>query len=217
MVDDLPPIPAFMERRPWRLAELAAASALTADDRALFTDLPFLPPADAPAEPHAAGMPQSETPMDDQTDEVAVQAEKLMGEVRDALLTHIRDMKNPWPKLSENEQRQKVEAITRTARHCVTRSIGIAAKRGFDAIAVSVSDFTVKDGGIKLKATAHGSVENIALLASHPGAAALVLVDAETFMGAEDVAVDLDAPELPIDDVVVDEDDDMPAAPAMPS
>jgi len=51
MVDDLPPIPAFMERRPWRLAELAAASALTADDRALFTDLPFLPPADAPAEP----------------------------------------------------------------------------------------------------------------------------------------------------------------------
>lgn len=51
MVDDLPPIPAFMERRPKRLAELAAASALTASDRALFTDLPFLPPADAPAEP----------------------------------------------------------------------------------------------------------------------------------------------------------------------
>jgi hypothetical protein len=140
-----------------------------------------------------------------------LQAETLVGDVRDALLTHIRSMETPWSKLSERQQQAKIDAISRAAESLVRGSVHLIAHQGFPHLVVSTGKWGVKDG-IKLEAMASATVDNITKLAEHgAGAAILVLAEAGEFFGERKKAkAAKDQPDLPIhdEDGVIHEDDE---------
>lgn len=132
----------------------------------------------------------------------ALAEETLTGDLRDVLLTHVRSMEDPWSKLSEQKQQDKIYAIERAAEDVVRRAVAIIAKRGFDTLPISVADFTVKGGEIKGKFGALVSEQNVVSLSDHQGKAALiVLTDAADFFGERaEAKADPDEPGLPIED-----------------
>ncbi len=66
-------------------------------------------------------------------------ADTLRGDVRDALLSHIRDLAKPFSALSESQQRDVIDAVDKTAQHVVRGSVAIVANQGFPSIDVRVS------------------------------------------------------------------------------
>ncbi|MEN3208616.1 hypothetical protein PUR23_01040 [Methylorubrum populi] len=112
-------------------------------------------------------------------------ADTLRGDVRDALLTHIRDLEKPFSLLSETRQRDIIEAIDRTAQHVVRGSVDIIANQGFPAIDVRVSSKGKwGDGSIELTVGAAFSQSNANKISEHgAGAAVLVLAEPGEFFG----------------------------------
>ena len=127
--------------------------------------------------------------------------ETLTGDIRDVLLTHVRSMDRGCQGLSEDEQRDKVYAMTEAAGRLVRRAIATIAHRGFPHITVSVGKFTV-DKGVKIEVGAAQTVENIEKLAVHgKGMAIMVLCEASAFFGEQQpAAIDKDEPGLPLAD-----------------
>lgn len=133
---------------------------------------------------------------------VALAEETLTGDVRDVLLTHIRTMQDPWSKMSEEAQQDKIDAIELCAEDIVRRAVAIISRRGFEVIHVNIADFTVKGGEVKGKFGALVSEQNVVSLSDHQGKSALiVLTDYSDFFGEKAPAVaDADQPDLPIGD-----------------
>ncbi|WP_027583970.1 hypothetical protein [Bradyrhizobium sp. Ai1a-2] len=129
------------------------------------------------------------------------EAETLSGDIRDALLTHVRSIQVPWAMLAEDEQQEHIDAIAKTATMAVRKTAGIMARQGFPFIVVGVHKWTVKDG-IKLELQTSALVENIQKLAEHgPSAAILVLANPEIYIGERAPAkADKDQPDLPMSD-----------------
>lgn len=127
-------------------------------------------------------------------------AETLSGDIRDALLMHVRGIKVPWTMLAEDEQQEAIDAIQETAKYAVRQIAAIIATRGLPHVVVSVGKWTVKDG-IKLEVEASSLVDNITKLAEHGnGAAVLVLSEPDMYVGERAPAkADKDQPDLPID------------------
>ena len=127
------------------------------------------------------------------------EAETLSGDIRDALLTHVRSIKVPWTMLAEDEQQEAIDAIQKTASHAVRVIASIIATQGLPHIVVSVGKWTVKNG-IKLELESSSLVDNITKLAEHgTGAAVLVLSEPDMYIGARAPAkADKDQPDLPI-------------------
>ena len=126
----------------------------------------------------------------------AAAVETLTGDIRDALLTHVRSIRVPWAMLAEDEQRETIAAISRTAEHSVRTAASLIAQRGFAHVDVRVGKWTVKDV-IKLEVLASGTVDNITNLAEHgAGGAVLVLVEASEFFGERAPAKPNKAPDL---------------------
>lgn len=128
--------------------------------------------------------------------------ETLTGDLRDVLLTHVRSMEDPWSKLSEEAQQDKIDAIELCAEDIVRRAVSIIARRGFDVIHVNIADFTVKGGEVKGKFGALVSEQNVVSLSDHQGKSALiVLTDHSDFFGESQPAkAEPDEPQLPIGD-----------------
>lgn len=126
--------------------------------------------------------------------------ETLSGDIRDALLTHVRSIKVPWAMLAEDEQQDAIAAIEKSAQSAVRKICTVVAMRGFPHVVGTISKWTVKDG-IKLELEASGIVENIHALAEHgTGAAVLVLSEPSVYIGERAPAKpDKDQPDLPID------------------
>lgn len=133
---------------------------------------------------------------------VALAEETLTGDVRDVLLTHIRTMQDPWSKMSEEAQQDKIDAIEACAEDIVRRAVAIISRRGFEVIHVNIADFTVKGGEVKGKFGALVSEQNVVSLSDHQGKSALiVLTDYSDYFGEKAPAVaDADQPDLPIGD-----------------
>lgn len=127
------------------------------------------------------------------------EAETLSGDIRDALLTHVRGIKVPWAMLAEDEQQEAIDAIANTAKNAVRIIASIIATQGLPHVVVSVGKWTVKDG-IKLEVEASSLVDNITKLAEHGnGAAVLVLSEPDMYIGERAPAkADKDQPDLPI-------------------
>lgn len=144
-------------------------------------------------------------------EQVAVQLaeETLTGDLRDALLTHVRSMQTPWSKMSERDQGDKIDAIEKLAEDTVRRAVSIIARRGFDVIPVIVKDFGVKGRAIKGKFEALTSEATLVALGDHQEQAAIiVLTDASDFVGEQAQArPDKDQPDLLSDE---EDDDDEP-------
>lgn len=133
---------------------------------------------------------------------VALAEETLTGDVRDVLLTHVRSMQDPWSKMSEEAQQDKIDAIEACAEDIVRRAVAIISRRTFEVISVKIADFTVKGGEVKGKFGALVSEQNVVSLSDHQGKSALiVLTDYSDFFGEKAPAVaDADQPDLPIGD-----------------
>ena len=130
----------------------------------------------------------------------AAEADTLSGDVRDALLTHLRSIKVPWMMLSEIEQAEHIAAVQNTAEHAVRRIVGLVAGGGMPHVTGTIAKFTVKDG-IKVELNVTSLVSNICALAEHGKAAAvLVLSNASDFIGEHAPArPDPDQPDLPME------------------
>jgi len=122
----------------------------------------------------------------------------LSGDIRDALLTHVRSMRIPWAMLAEDEQQATIDAITETAKSAVRQVAHLVAERGFSHLAVTIGKWSVS-GGLAISLSAAGTVENIRSLAERTGpGAVLVLTDIADFIGEKAPAkADKDQPELP--------------------
>lgn len=129
----------------------------------------------------------------------AAETETLSGDVRDALLTHLRAIKVPWAMLSEEEQQEHITAISNTAEHAVRRIVGLVAGGGMPAVIGTIKKFTVTDA-IKVEFLVSSLVANICALAEHGKTqAVLVLSNATEFLGEHAPAKpDPDQPDLPM-------------------
>jgi CHAD domain-containing protein len=138
-------------------------------------------------------------------EEAQLEAGTLSGDVRDVLLTHIRSMTVPWAMLNEEEQRDKISAISKCAEDLVRKAIKVVTAQNFPTIIVEVKEWKVK-GGIEMKCGASALIENIHSLAEHgPSPAVLVLAEASGFFGERAKArADKDQKSLPL----TDEDDE---------
>ena len=113
----------------------------------------------------------------------AAETETLSGDIRDALLTHLRAIKIPWAMLAEDEQQDHITAIQNTAEAAVRRIVGLVAGGGMPHVVGTIKKFTVTDA-IKVEFMVSSLVSNICALAEHGKASAvLVLSNASEFIG----------------------------------
>lgn len=131
----------------------------------------------------------------------AFEAETLSGDIRDALLSHVRSMRVPWAMLNEEEQRYKIDAISSAAADLVRQTVALLSSRHFPAVVVTTGAWKV-DKGIEIKLGAASSTDNIAKLAEHGnGAALLILAEASDYFGERQPAKpDKNQRRLPLDD-----------------
>jgi hypothetical protein len=130
----------------------------------------------------------------------AAEAETLAGDIRDALLTHVRAIRVPWAMLAEDEQQEVIDAISNTAKHAVRQACAVMAQAGAPHVHAKIAKWIVKGGDLKLELAVTPLVGNMIALAEHGSRGAiLVLADASTFMGERALArADKDQPDLPI-------------------
>lgn len=131
----------------------------------------------------------------------AAEVETLSGDIRDALLTHLRGIKVPWAMLAEDEQQDHITAIQNTAEAAVRRIVGLVAGGGMPCVVGTIKKFTVSDA-IKVEFSVTSLVANICALAEHGKTqAVLVLSNASDFIGEHAPAKpDPDQPDLPMQD-----------------
>ncbi|MCA6108151.1 hypothetical protein [Bradyrhizobium cenepequi] len=124
--------------------------------------------------------------------------ETLSGDIRDALLTHVRSIKVPWAMLAEDEQQEAIDAIQKTAIDAVRRAAGLMAQQGFPHIVVKLNKWLVKDS-IKMEIETSALVDSMAKLAEHGNSSAmLILSDPTVYLGERAPAkADKDQPDLP--------------------
>jgi len=134
-------------------------------------------------------------------EDASIEASTLSGDVRDVLLTHVRSMTIPWAMLSEDEQRDKIYALSECAKDLVRRALAAISTTGFPSIVVGIGAVKI-DKGLEIKLSANSSVEVITKLAEHgKNAAVLVLAEAADFFGERAPAKpDKDQPDLPLSD-----------------
>jgi hypothetical protein len=128
------------------------------------------------------------------------EAATLSGDIRDALLTHLRAIRVPWSMLAEDEQQAEIEAIQRTAEYAVRQVAAIIAQAGAPHVQARIVRWTVKGDGLKLELAVTPLVDNMIALAEHGSrGAVLVLADAADFIGQRAPAKpDPDQPDLPM-------------------
>ena len=130
-------------------------------------------------------------------------SETLRGDIRDVLLTHIRLMEAPWSKLSEQQQRDKIEAIDKAARTVVRGAVNLVAQQGFPSLDVRISNKgKYGDGGIEMACSAAFNSVNVTKIAEYGnGSAILVFAEPGEYFGErraarpepDQGAMDLDA------------------------
>lgn len=111
------------------------------------------------------------------------EAETLSGDIRDALLTHVRAIRVPWSMLSEEEQADTITAISHSAENAVRRIAGVIAAAEQPHVVGTINKFVVKND-CKVEFLAASLVDNIVALAEHgKTSAVLVLADSSEFIG----------------------------------
>lgn len=75
----------------------------------------------------------------------AIEAPTLFGDVRDSILDRLRGMKDPWPAMSEEAQREAIAGAEQLARRLIVESARLIAAHGFPTIVGKQVKVTVKD------------------------------------------------------------------------
>ncbi len=131
------------------------------------------------------------------TEQLDLQVETLTGDIRDSLLTHVRDMTVGWQIMNERDQRQKINALERAAETLVERVVNLVSGPDSPEISCEIGKVEI-DKGLVIKTAAMSTVENITALAKHGKASAvLLLVDPKVFFGERAAAkTDADEPKM---------------------
>ncbi|MBB3313663.1 DNA segregation ATPase FtsK/SpoIIIE-like protein [Rhizobium sp. BK196] len=138
------------------------------------------------------------TEENNEDDALDLAADTLFGDLRDAMLMHVRSMETPWSKMSEKAQADKIYAIGNACETLVRKAVAIVASNGNEPMFGRIAKFTVKDE-IKAELIAGSSVANIEKIAENIGQPAIIIfASPEGFMGAKaEAKADKDQPELP--------------------
>lgn len=136
----------------------------------------------------------------DDTDDaiVALAADTLRGDVRDAMLSWFKATPKPWSQMSEHEQRDMGYAADRAATTMVKEACKIIAAAERTCIVAKLTEYKEKDGvEAKLKLASKGEI--VAALHEACGREVLIITSgAEEFDGqAGDPEVDADQPAFP--------------------
>lgn len=108
----------------------------------------------------------------------------LTGDIRDVLLTHMRSWEDPWSKLSERQQEDKIRVCANLADDLVRRAVLLVSNRGLPHLIVEVGKITL-DKGIKIDVNAANLIDNVHAIAEHgKRPAILVLASVAQFNGA---------------------------------
>lgn len=140
--------------------------------------------------------------MSQDTPNIDLNTDTLTGDIRDFLLSHIRDMQKPWAQMSQEEQKAKVALAEKAAENLVKQSLETIAGRGLPFMVISVGKFTCDGAEMKGTYTAYASDENL-LRARHLSErrAVFVLCDPDLYFGERyEAKTDPDEPGLPLAD-----------------
>ncbi len=126
----------------------------------------------------------------------------LSGDVRDAMLMRIRDMKRPWSMLTEEEQLDVANGLDQAAKDLVRKSVRVLSGWDFPRAVVKLQDVKIIGGDkarIDGKIECHNIAENRDVLGEHVGEnMILIAVGSTNFMGEQAPPdIDPDQPELP--------------------
>jgi hypothetical protein len=127
--------------------------------------------------------------------------ETLTGDVRDALLTHVRSMEDPWSKLSEKKQQDKIFAVQSIADDLVRRAVSLIAAQGFDHVLVTVRKMTISEKGIVQSVFDRSKAPDnvIHLMERQNAQAVLILCDPTDYFGERvEAKPQPDQPEIPL-------------------
>jgi len=83
--------------------------------------------------------------MTKKTSTVRFHEQALAGQVRDAILAHLKTMNKPWAKLPEAEQQALIESSEKVATDMVAEAIDVVTGSGAVSIKANVKNVTVKD------------------------------------------------------------------------
>jgi hypothetical protein len=119
------------------------------------------------------------------TAQTMMAAESLKGDIRDALLTEIKQLKKPWEQMAEYEQERVIHRCRDIAGKLVHETVRITAARGFINMPVQLGKFTVEaEKGISCSFNMARSPENLLALGERIGSIVLIVpVDVHDFMG----------------------------------
>lgn len=110
--------------------------------------------------------------------------ETLFGDVRDALVTRFQHTRKPWEQMTEQEQRELVEAFGQTSKHIIRGVVSLMTAYEFPRAVVTLGQVNIKD---KKTIEAKIVVQNIEEYRSVLGEAVgedmiLLAVDSDVFM-----------------------------------
>ena len=128
----------------------------------------------------------------------AMVEESIFADLRDALLTELKEAGDPWQKMSQSKQDEIIERVDKRVRDRVREATGLIVTHDFPSVAGAVDGITVKD---KTKITV--VVDRMTpdchdLIDAGQGASVrVVLADARAFEGIQgSVTSEPDQPEL---------------------
>lgn len=154
----------------------------------------ILPADGIEAEEEPAAAPDMDAP--------EVERDTLFGDVRDALLTRFRNTRKPWEQMSEQEQRETVEAFSMTARHVVREAVKAVTDYDFLRCVVTLGAVQIKDKQtIEAKITCQNIEDYRSTIGEAVGEHVMLLaVDSDAFMAARaEPKIDPDQPGLDLD------------------
>lgn len=152
--------------------------------------------------------------VDDDTGGVTeMEIETLAGDIRDAMLMRVRDMKRPWSMLTQEEQTDLANGLEMASRDMTRAAIRLLTAWEWPRVIVDLGEVKIIGGDkarieAKVVAPNYDTYRNV--LGEHAGQTVMLLaVDSETFMGERaPVEIDPDQPDLPGDDTDPDEHQD---------
>lgn len=131
-----------------------------------------------------------------------LELETLSGDLRDALLTRVRDMKRPWSMLTQAEQNDLANGLDMMASDLVRKTVRLLTAWEWPRAVVHLAEIKIVGGDktrIDCKVTAANVAENRDVLGEAVNSTVLMLmVDSAAFLGErEPPRTDPDEPGLP--------------------
>lgn len=112
----------------------------------------------------------------------------LSGDLRDAMLSRIRQMKTTWPLCTEAEQSDIANGLDQAAKHFVREAVRQLTSFEWERVVVDLSEMKMKPGkALEIKASCPNIEVNRNVLGNYMGTQVLILmVDSETFLAERD-------------------------------